>query len=164
MQFKFWLTHFDDAQLYIKVYTHGACDMNGQPGAIASCAIDFGRNNVFNTYGHDVPGRQTNQRASLYAVLHALEMVEYARNKGYAGPQRVAVFTNSDYPGQVWNRGWKWYKGSVPNEDLVRRLLEFKDKSVEVGDTTNRGLWIIDYRWQIKSKLSSSRGELCTIR
>jgi ribonuclease HI len=129
--FKFWLTNFDRVP-FIKVYTHGACDMNGQSGALASSTVYFGYNDRHNWYGIDVPGGQTSQRAALYAVIKALEIIVANRDRNYYCHKRVAVFTNSDYPEQVWNRGWKRSLDTGANYDLVRRLLEFKKYFMEV--------------------------------
>jgi ribonuclease HI len=129
--FKFWLGSFDRLP-HIKVYTHGACDMNGQPGALASATVYFGYNDRHNSFSLSVPGRQTSQRAALYAVIDALEMVLDNRDRTNYRHQRVAVFTNSDYPAQVWSRGWKRSSEAVANDDLVRRLLEFKEDFLEV--------------------------------
>jgi ribonuclease HI len=130
--FTFWLTNFDRVP-YIRVYTHGACDVNGQPGALASSTVYFGYNDRHNSYDLDVPGPQTNNRAALHAVVRALEIVVANRSQGYYCHKRVAVFTNSDYPGQVWKRGWKRRLETVPNYDLVRRVLQFKKDFLEVS-------------------------------
>jgi ribonuclease HI len=127
----FWVNKFDHKP-FIKVYTHGACDVNGQRGALASATVYFGYNNPHNCDGLDVPGGQTNQRAALHAVVHALQVVVDNRDEDNPDHQRVAVLTNSDYPRQVWSRGWKWNRRTVANEDLVRDLLEFQDDFREV--------------------------------
>ena len=135
MPFKFWLVNFNRSP-FIKVYIHGASDLNGQPGSLATATVFFGAHPMHNTNSLGVPGRQTNQRAVLCAAIHALDVVVDFRENAYRH-QRVAIFTNSDYPGQVWRRGWKWPKRTVANEDLVRLLLDHVDNFCEVRSTQN---------------------------
>jgi ribonuclease HI len=142
MPFTFWLTNFDRVP-YIKVYTHGACDRNGQPGAVASAAVYFGYNGCHNWYSLDVPGRQTNRRADLAAVIHALEIVVANRDKSNNSHQRVAVFTNSNYPKQVWDRGLEKRTETTPNNDLARLLLGFNKHFLEVLVKANLSTYIL---------------------
>lgn len=56
----------------ILVYTDGACQRNGQPGAKAGVGVFFGENHPKNISVHLSGDRQTNQRAELTAALLAV--------------------------------------------------------------------------------------------
>ncbi|KAH9957145.1 ribonuclease H-like domain-containing protein [Russula dissimulans] len=54
------------------VYTDGACSGNGQSGSIAGIGVWWGPNDARN-FSERCPGRQTNNRAELIAIIRALE-------------------------------------------------------------------------------------------
>jgi ribonuclease HI len=80
------------------VYTDGACSKNGCVDAKAGSGVFFAegdkRNDCFT-----VPGRQTNQRAELWAIIMALKIV----------PETVAVCVISDsmYSINCATKKWK---------------------------------------------------------
>ncbi|KAI9511942.1 ribonuclease H-like domain-containing protein [Russula earlei] len=54
------------------VYTDGACSGNGQSGSVAGIGVWWGSNDTRNL-SERCPGRQTNNRAELIAIIRALE-------------------------------------------------------------------------------------------
>mmetsp|Transcript_4771 Transcript_4771/g.11030 ORF Transcript_4771/g.11030 Transcript_4771/m.11030 type:complete len:330 (-) Transcript_4771:305-1294(-) len=105
------------------VFTDGACINNGQPNAQAGWSFVApgegveGRGRLY--------GRQTNQRAELFAAVKALELCRDSRGLP------VRLFTDSQYTIkcvsewiQRWrSNGWKnANKDPVSNQDLVKTL------------------------------------------
>lgn len=70
------------------VHTDGACQRNGKKDAKAGSGIYFGEDDTRNR-GFPVPGKQTNQRAEVWAVCKALEATDVS--------QPLLIVTDSMY-------------------------------------------------------------------
>lgn len=112
----------------IDVFTDGSCK---GPQTKRRAAASVWVPSTKKGYVSLVPGRQTNQRAELFAILVTLDMV----------PGKLRILTDSDYTIKcltVWwkswvKNGWKNSKGkSVENQDLIKDLLELlKSRTIE---------------------------------
>lgn len=120
----------------MRVFTDGACSMNGRPGAKAGYAVWFPEHqdwSVAKLVPLGLP--QTNQRAELSAIQEAVTILE---NQGYLD-EDIVIYTDSSYsidcltkwlPGFL-ARGWKTSEGTdVKNRDLIEttsnKLSKFK--------------------------------------
>lgn len=71
----------EDGNATTVVYTHGVCPEDGQPQAIMGLGVYFGPNSTYNMsqscdpLQNDIWGNQTTQRAELWAVIRALELL-----------------------------------------------------------------------------------------
>ena len=112
----------------IRVFTDGACPNNGKPEAKAGIGVYFGVEDPRNV-SRRIDGRQTNNRAELYAIIRAIEIVEEGVKLG----KSVEIYTDSDYSLKTYTvyapkwekRGWKKSDGKpVKNLELVKRGYE----------------------------------------
>ncbi|XP_060601646.1 ribonuclease H1-like isoform X1 [Ruditapes philippinarum] len=122
------------------VYTDGACTNNGRGAAKAGIGVYWGPNHPLNI-SERLPGRQTNNRAEIHAVVKA---VQQARLQGFP---RLTVKTDSMFlinsmtkwlPG--WKRkGWMTSEGKpVINREDFESLIEEMD-GVEINWVHVRG-------------------------
>jgi ribonuclease HI len=112
----------------MRIFTDGACSKNGQKGAYAGFAVWFPEHPDWSHAQRLAPTEsQTNQRAELSAIVHAIRILE---SKGCYDDDLV-IYSDSDYsincltkwlPG--WNaRGWKTAQGKdVLHQDLIREV------------------------------------------
>lgn len=108
------------------IYTDGACPSNGLIAGRAGIGVFFGLDDPRNISSR-LPGHhQTNQRAELFAVLKALEVL----HTGVQRPNRVVILTDSKYVVQaltewvpLWEKkGWTTAnKTEVVSQDLFKR-------------------------------------------
>ncbi|KAJ2446319.1 hypothetical protein GGF42_005732 [Coemansia sp. RSA 2424] len=115
------------------VYTDGSCHGNGKSGASGGYGTYWGHNDSRNYSGSLEGSRQTNQRAELRAINHAVSQAnESARSYGGERPT-VVVKTDSRYGmdsltkyHHTWERnGWQTQSGApVANQDLIRGTLD----------------------------------------
>jgi ribonuclease HI len=114
----------------LKIWTDGSCHNNGKPDARAGIGVffnDFHEENVSRLF---TLGKSTNQRAELYAIFCALEIVFDKIERGeWWYVNQVIIYTDSAYSIgclKVWiddwkGRGWKTTKGKpVENMDIIR--------------------------------------------
>ncbi len=114
---------------YLQIYTDGACVGNGKRDAKAGFGVFFGLDDPRNIGAPlpstiiDAKNKPTNNRAEMYAVIHALETVSQH--------QAVVINTDSKYVKDgitKWIGAWKERKWattlgtSVLNVDLWKRL------------------------------------------
>lgn len=108
------------------VWTDGACQNNGKPGAIAGVGVYFGDGDARNV-SEPLEGAQTNQRAELKGAIRALEVL--AADGDLRGP--VQIRTDSRYVQKglhEWLQGWKrrgWRTAGgdpVKNRELWEQL------------------------------------------
>lgn len=104
---------------YVTVFTDGASSGNGQEGAQAGIGVYWGPGNQLNT-SMRLPGRQTNNRAEIFAAVHAL------RQAKKLGIKNVRLYTDSQFVINgitSWIKKWKendWKLGTgkpVINKD-----------------------------------------------
>ncbi|KAI0289770.1 ribonuclease H-like domain-containing protein [Russula brevipes] len=84
------------------VYTDGACSGNGQPGSVAGIGVWWGPNDPRNLCER-CPGRQTNNRAELIAIIRALETTPITSVP-------LVIKSDSEYAIKcfsVWLPGWR---------------------------------------------------------
>ena len=108
------------------IYTDGACPSNGLVAGRAGIGVFFGLHDPRNISAR-LPGvHQTNQRAELFAVLKALEIL----HTGQTRPKKCVILTDSKYVVQAltqwapnWERkGWKTAdRKEVVSKDLFKR-------------------------------------------
>ncbi|KIJ41166.1 hypothetical protein M422DRAFT_172567 [Sphaerobolus stellatus SS14] len=111
------------------VYTDGACQGNGQKGAVAGIGVWWGNNDSRNV-AERCPGAQTNNRAELIAIIRALELAP-------KGIKQLLIKTDSVYSIkciQEWmpawrGRGWKTSDGNpVKNKEIIMYLAHLLDE------------------------------------
>jgi len=102
----------------LTIYTDGACKNNGKKNAIAGIGVYC--ENVYNI-SERIEGRQTNQRAELYAILKALELTKI---DDYS---TVYIYTDSLYS---INCITKWVYGWINNGWLDKRKKPVKNKDI----------------------------------
>ena len=102
----------------ITIYTDGACKNNGKKNAIAGIGVYS--ENVYNI-SEKIEGRQTNQRAELYAILKALELTKI---DDYS---TVYIYTDSLYS---INCITKWIYGWINNGWLDKKKKPVKNKNI----------------------------------
>ena len=112
----------------ITIYTDGACKNNGKKNAIAGIGVYS--ENVYNI-SEKIEGKQTNQRAELYAILKALELTKI---NDY---NNVYIYTDSLYSINCitkWIYGWinnGWLdkkKKSIKNKDIIQQIYNIYKK------------------------------------
>ncbi|EPY53908.1 ribonuclease H Rnh1 [Schizosaccharomyces cryophilus OY26] len=125
------------------VYTDGSSLGNGKFGAAAGCGVYFGPGDPRNLSERLIIGEQTNNRAELQAIIHALENTS----------GDVIIRADSKYAIQaltVWNKKWEktnyMTSSSTPvkNVDLITRASRLmEDRNVELeyveGHSTDYG-------------------------
>ncbi|CAL1532732.1 unnamed protein product [Lymnaea stagnalis] len=106
------------------VYTDGGCFQNGRHGARAGLGVYWAPNDP-NNISEKLSGRQTNNRAEIYAAVRA---VQVAKKKGI---QNLILHTDSQFlinSITKWIKGWKkkgWTKATgspVTNRDDFEAL------------------------------------------
>lgn len=124
---------------HTQIYTDGSSRGNGQNGARAGYGVYYGDNDKRNVSAPLTDGPQTNQRAELAAITHAL------RNASTSSDKKVHIHTDSQYAlkalnewGDNWDRnGYRTAQGQpVVNKDLVKEgrqlMREIKSQGGEV--------------------------------
>lgn len=104
----------------VVIYSDGACSNNGRDNAKAGVGVWFGENDTRNI-SERLPGKQTNQRAELFAGLRALQIAKENRI------EKVEIVTDSRYLVKgitEWIISWKAgnWKRQPKNEDLWKSL------------------------------------------
>jgi ribonuclease HI len=106
----------------MRVYTDGSCRNNGKPNAEAGVGVYFGKDHPGNKHAK-VPGKQTNQRAELYAIQVALESAIEQEYKG-----ELEICTDSQYSVNIMVDWWiKWQdegKTDYKHKDIIDRIKE----------------------------------------
>lgn len=111
----------------VVIYTDGCCLRNGCPDSQAGYGIYFKKGSFQDEYGPLPSPPRTNQRAELYAVLRALEIVQNST-------QPIIIRTDSEYTiGCVtewlpaWEQnGYQTASGGKPkNLDLIIPIRDF---------------------------------------
>lgn len=124
----------EDGDTIYQVYVDGACVNNGKDDAKAGFGVYFGSSNPWNTSQRLRSGLQTNQRAELAAIMKAYEIIESLNDGCY-----YEIYSDSAYAINCltkwhlsWEKnGWKtWKKTAVANQDLVKAILELRERSV----------------------------------
>ncbi|GFR14082.1 ribonuclease H1 [Trichonephila clavata] len=88
---------------FVTVFTDGASSCNGQEEARAGIGVYWGPGNELNT-SMRLPGRQTNNRAEIYAAVHAL------RQAKKLGIKNLRLYTDSQFVIKgitIWIDKWK---------------------------------------------------------
>lgn len=131
----------------IIIYTDGSCRGNGREDPQAGIGVFFGYNHPLNL-SERLPGStQTNQRAEIFAVIRALEVLAIDEtNKNIEKLPLIEIRTDSKYVVNAVN-DWipKWltndYKNNtVLNKDLFERLVGILgSRNTKVGMQTGNG-------------------------
>ncbi|KFZ67616.1 Ribonuclease H1, partial [Podiceps cristatus] len=115
------------------VYTDGCCSGNGRNRARAGIGVYWGPGHPLNT-SERLPGRQTNQRAEIYAACKAIEQAKSQNIK------KLIIYTDSKFTINgitSWIDNWKtngWRTssgGSVINKEDFERL-DYLSKGIEI--------------------------------
>ena len=119
----------DDKSDFLKVYTDGSCINNGKRRDVsAGYGVFFGEGDPRNL-AEPYRDRPTNNRAELFAIIRAIEIIEPQLKLG----KKVIIYTDSEYSlktytvyAQKWKiKNWKKSDGSpVKNLELVKRGYE----------------------------------------
>ena len=115
----------------IKVFTDGACSMNGSVNAKAGIGVYFGKGDKRNI-SKRITGKQTNTTAELYAVIEVFSVLKNEIEQG----GNVIVYTDSEYVikcctsyGEKCEKNnWKKKKGEIPNVELVKEAYSLYKK------------------------------------
>lgn len=102
----------------IFIYTDGACSNNGKKNASAGIGVYI--ENMY-SISEKIIGKQTNQRAELYAILKALNIINI---KDY---NRIIIYTDSLYS---INCITKWVNGWIKNGWLDKKKYPIKNKDI----------------------------------
>lgn len=104
------------------VFTDGASSQNGKRNAAAGIGVFWGPNHPLNV-SERLPGRQTNNRAEIYAAVRALNQAKQV------GAKQVKLYTDSqfvihgitDWINKWKTNGWKLSSGSpvINKEDFI---------------------------------------------
>ncbi|XP_055934079.1 uncharacterized protein LOC129963622 [Argiope bruennichi] len=107
---------------FVTVFTDGASSCNGQDDAKAGIGVYWGPGNELNT-SMRLPGRQTNNRAEIFAAVHALKQAKQL------GIKNLRLYTDSQFVIKgitEWIDNWKerdWVSSSgkpvVNKEDFI---------------------------------------------
>lgn len=108
----------------IKVFTDGACSMNGTLNAKAGIGIYFGEDDKRNV-SERIDGKQTNNTAELSAVIRVFKILEEEIKSNIV----INIYTDSDYVikcctsygEKCFNKGWKNKNKEIPNLELVKK-------------------------------------------
>jgi ribonuclease HI len=112
----------------LRVFTDGGCSGNPGPGGWAFVLVADDQI-IAEKWGAEK--NTTNNRMELTAAIAALEAVRDMTASGQAAPDRITVYTDSQYVQKgmtEWIHGWKkkqWQtsgKEAVKNQDLWQRL------------------------------------------
>lgn len=104
------------------IYTDGACSNNGKSTAKAGIGV-YSKDKL--KISERIVGKQTNQRAELYAILRALTIVNISKYN------RITIYTDSQYSidcltkwiKQWIKNGWKDKKNhDVKNKDIIKPI------------------------------------------
>lgn len=122
-----------DIMDYLIIFTDGSCKNNGKDDAKAGIGIYFPCGEYSN-FGEKFENKPTNQRAELYAIYKALDIIKDTKVK------HIRIYSDSMYAIQcltVWIDSWiknKWIasgKTKVKNKDIIEPtynlLQKFKD-------------------------------------
>lgn len=129
----------ETAENALKVYTDGACSGNGKKSARAGYGVFFGESCEYNV-SERLPGRPTNQRAEMTAVLVAMRVAH--EKKLVSASKGLLIFTDSSYTLKGitqwvigWKRnGWRTSGGTdVKNRDLWEKLDAYKSRYESEG-------------------------------
>lgn len=121
----------------LHIWTDGSCLNNGKNGAVCGIGVYYGKDNCMNVSSTLPPGRFTNNRAELCAILYAL-----CTNKA---DQNLVVHTDSKYSIECitvystkWKiNGWKTASNSpVEWADIIRCIISLIDRRKARGGTT----------------------------
>ena len=113
----------------LTIYTDGSASNNGKENCKAGIGIYFADYDI--GVAERLPGKQTNQRAELYAIYRALEIASEERPE-----HEVTIYTDSMYSincMDIWIAKWKktGYKG-ISNRDLVEAIDNLREKLPKV--------------------------------
>jgi ribonuclease HI len=121
----------------IKVFTDGACSMNGTKNAKAGIGVYFKENDKRNV-SRRITGKQTNNTAELSAVIEVFHVLNDEIKNGI----NVEIYTDSDYVirccttyGEKCEKSnWRNTKGYIVNHELVKTIYEFfkNNKNVQI--------------------------------
>ncbi|KAF7307246.1 Ribonuclease H [Mycena indigotica] len=109
------------------VYSDGACKNNGKPNALGGIGVWWGPNDPRNL-SERCPGKQTNNRAELIAILRVLEETPLSTEPLYIKTDsRYSISSLTEwYPGWIRN-GWRTSAGPVLNKELIQYVLAHLD-------------------------------------
>ena len=116
----------------INIYTDGACSGNGSKSAKAGIGVYISNTH---TLSERLKGLQTNQRAELYAILRALQIIKL---DDYTS---INIYTDSMYSINCltkWINGWLkngWLdkkKHNVKNKDLIKPIYDILSKNQHI--------------------------------
>ena len=116
----------------IKVFTDGACSMNGSVNAKAGIGVYFGKDDKRNISKRMILGKQTNNTAELSAVIEVFSVLKDKIEQG----ENVIIYTDSEYVikcctsyGEKCEKNnWKKKKGEIPNVELVKQAYSLYKK------------------------------------
>ena len=116
----------------IIIYTDGACKNNGKKNAIAGIGI-YVKDKI--NFSEKLFGKQTNQRAELYAILKAFQLININSYKN------IIIVSDSMYSINCitkWSKNWiknGWKdsnKKSIKNKDLIEPIYSIYNQKTNI--------------------------------
>ncbi|KAF8171156.1 ribonuclease H-like domain-containing protein, partial [Pholiota molesta] len=106
----------------LQVYTDGACIGNGTSDAQAGAGIFWGIHSVKNR-SLRVPGKQTNNRGEIYAILKAIEIAPKESTLKIYTDSMYAIKSIGEWAIASAARGWEIENGDLISDcvDLIRQ-------------------------------------------
>ncbi|KAJ7168126.1 hypothetical protein C8R43DRAFT_876833, partial [Mycena crocata] len=102
----------------LHVYVASSCVSAGKPNARAGSGVYRGPNSRWNR-GSSVPGRQTDGRAALFAVMLAVETAPEDRTLVIYCTSQFVIRTFCYWVGSNYTQGWP-----CENADIIKRTAE----------------------------------------
>ena len=96
----------------IEVYTDGSCHGNGTKNARAGSGVFWGVN-ALNNLAARVPGRQTNNRSEIYAILKAIHLAPNNLSLKIFTDSVYAIKSLVDWAPNSADKGWKIENGDI---------------------------------------------------
>ncbi|KAH8107722.1 ribonuclease H-like domain-containing protein, partial [Cristinia sonorae] len=99
------------------VFTDGSCLRGRTVDAAAGAGVHWGPG-AANNRSLRVPGRQTNNRGELYAILVALSLADHRRSLTIYSDSQYAIRCICYWAGHLAERGW-----TCPNGDILQAIV-----------------------------------------
>jgi ribonuclease HI len=121
----------------IVVYTDGSALMTKEGTRKAGSGVYFGENHILNVAEPLTTPPLTNNRAELYAIQRAIQIINNPINIKYfpASEHTILIYSDSSYSRDAltkWRRGWEqsnFRDGAIQNRDIIEPIWALMDTS-----------------------------------
>lgn len=115
----------------MKIWTDGSCKNNGYPNAIAGYGVYF-ENDKYPRISRRLKGKQTNNRAELYAIYSALKRIYF-----WSHPQPIHFYIDN----QIALNTLITTRLSGQNWDIIEKIYKIRDILTGLGYVIT-GEWV----------------------